>query len=72
MRFTEFFQVLPALLFAMVLVTLFSPTHLTVILAIGIVSWTATARLTRAEFMKAARPGVRACRARHRARAMRG
>jgi peptide/nickel transport system permease protein len=25
MRFTEFFQVLPALLFAMVLVTLFSP-----------------------------------------------
>lgn len=52
MRFTEFFQVLPALLFAMVLVTLFSPTNLTVILAIGIVSWTATARLTRAEFMK--------------------
>ena len=27
MRITEFFQVLPALLFAMVLVTLFSPTH---------------------------------------------
>jgi len=52
MRITEFFQVLPALLFAMVVVTLFSPSLLTVTLAIGIVSWTGTARLTRAEFMK--------------------
>lgn len=52
MRFTEFFQVLPALLFAMVLVTLFSPTLLTITLAIGVVSWTGTARLARAEFMK--------------------
>lgn len=52
MRITEFFQVLPALLFAMVLVTLFSPTLFTITLAIGIVSWTGTARLTRAEFMK--------------------
>jgi len=51
-RFTEFFQVLPALLFAMVLVTLFSPTLLTITLAIGVVSWTGTARLARAEFMK--------------------
>ncbi|HEY8709109.1 MAG TPA: ABC transporter permease [Burkholderiaceae bacterium] len=52
MRVTEFFQVLPALLFAMVVVTLFGPTLVTVTLAIGIVSWTGTARLTRAEFMK--------------------
>ena len=52
MRVTEFFQVLPALLFAMVLVTLFSPSLATVTIAIGIVSWTGTARLTRAEFMK--------------------
>ncbi|MEI8324952.1 MAG: ABC transporter permease [Betaproteobacteria bacterium] len=52
MRLTEFFQVLPALLFAMVVVTLFSPSLVTVTLAIGIVSWTGTARLTRAEFMK--------------------
>ena len=52
MRITEFFQVLPALLFAMVVVTLFSPSLVTVTLAIGIVSWTGTARLTRAEFMK--------------------
>jgi len=52
MRVTEFFQVLPALLFAMVVVTLFSPTIWTVTLAIGLVSWTGTARLTRAEFLK--------------------
>ena len=52
MRVTEFFQVLPALLFAMVVVTLFSPTLLTITLAIGVVTWTGTARLTRAEFMK--------------------
>jgi peptide/nickel transport system permease protein len=52
MRFTEFFQVLPALLFAMVLVTLFSPSLVTIAFAIGVVSWPATARLTRAEFLK--------------------
>ena len=52
MRITEFFQVLPALLFAMVVVTLFSPSLVTVTLAIGVVSWTGTARLTRAEFLK--------------------
>lgn len=52
MRVTEFFQVLPALLFAMVVVTLFSPSLLTVTLSIGLVSWPGTARLARAEFMK--------------------
>lgn len=52
MRVTEFFQVLPALLFSMVLVTLFSPTLTTIALSIGAVSWAATARLTRAEFLK--------------------
>ncbi len=52
MRVTEFFQVLPALLFAMVIVTLFSPSLITVTLAIGVVSWTGTARLARAEFMR--------------------
>lgn len=52
MRLTEFFQVLPALLFAMVLVTLFSPSLTTIAFAIGIVSWPGTARLTRAEFLK--------------------
>jgi peptide/nickel transport system permease protein len=52
MRITEFFQVLPTLLFAMVLVTLFSPTLTTIALSIGVVSWPQTARLTRAEFLK--------------------
>lgn len=52
MRVTDFFQVLPALLFAMVVVTLFSPSLVTVTLAIGSVSWPATARLTRAEFLR--------------------
>lgn len=52
MRATEFFQVLPTLLFAMVVTTLFSPTLATVTVAIGIVSWPNTARLTRGEFLK--------------------
>ena len=52
MRITEFFQVLPALLFAMVIVTLFAPTITTIAIAIGIVSWTSVARLTRAEFLR--------------------
>lgn len=52
MRITEFFQVLPPLLLSMVLVALFSPSLETVIIAIGVVSWTGVARLARAEFMK--------------------
>ena len=52
MRITEFFQVLPPLLLAMVLVMLFSPTLSTIAVAIGVVSWTSAARLTRAEFLR--------------------
>jgi peptide/nickel transport system permease protein len=52
MRLTEFFQVLPPLLFAMTLVTLFSPSIPIIAISIGLVSWPATARLTRAEFLK--------------------
>lgn len=52
MRITEFFQVLPALLFAMVVVALFQPSLTSVTLAIGVVSWTSTARLARAEFLR--------------------
>ncbi len=52
MRITEFFQVLPALLFAMVVVALFTPTLVTVTIAIGIVIWPGTARLTRGEFVR--------------------
>jgi peptide/nickel transport system permease protein len=52
MRVTEFFQVLPALLFAMVVITLFSPSTVTIAIAIGVVLWPQTARLTRAEFLR--------------------
>jgi peptide/nickel transport system permease protein len=51
MRVTEFFQVLPPLLLAMVLVTLFSPSLLTISVSIGVVSWPGIARLTRGEFL---------------------
>lgn len=52
MRITEFFQVLPALLFTMVIVAVFSPSTMTTSIAIGLVLWPQTARLTRAEFLK--------------------
>lgn len=52
MRITEFFQVLPALLFALVIIAVFSPSTITTAIAIGLVLWPQTARLTRAEFLK--------------------
>lgn len=52
MKLTEFFQVLPALLFAMVIVTLFGVGLWTIALAIGVVSWTSVGRLTRAEVLR--------------------
>ena len=52
MRVTEFFQVLPALLFAMALVSLFGPSVVTISIAIGVVGWPPVARLTRAEFLR--------------------
>ena len=52
MRFTEFFQVLPTLLFSMVIVALFGASLWTVTFAIGVVSWPAVARVTRAEFLR--------------------
>ena len=52
MRVTEFFQVLPALLFAMAVVSLFGPSLVTISVAIGVVGWPPVARLTRAEFLR--------------------
>ncbi len=52
MRFTEFFQVLPTLLFSMVIVALFGASLEVVTIAIGVVSWTAVARITRTEFLR--------------------
>lgn len=51
MRVTEFFQVLPPLLLAMVLIVVFSPTALTIIGAIGLTNWPPVARVARAEMM---------------------
>jgi len=51
MRITEFFQTLPSLIFAMVLVTLFNPSLGNIIVAIGVSSWPGIARILRAEFM---------------------
>lgn len=51
MRITEAFQTLPNFLLLLVLVAVFGSTITTVTIAIGIVSWPASARLTRAEFL---------------------
>lgn len=51
MRVTEAFQTLPNFLLLLVLVAVFGSTLTTVTVAIGIVSWPASARLTRAEFL---------------------
>ena len=52
MRLTEFFQVLPPLPFAMVVLSLFGPSLPAVAIAIGIASWPPLARLARAEVMR--------------------
>ncbi|MEZ5659176.1 MAG: ABC transporter permease [Burkholderiaceae bacterium] len=52
MRTTEFFQVLPPLVFSMVIVAVFSSDMTVVVLAIAVTTWTTEARLTRAEFLK--------------------
>jgi peptide/nickel transport system permease protein len=51
MRLTEFFQVIPSFILAMVVVALFQPSLWTIIIAISISTWTGTARILRAEFM---------------------
>ena len=52
MKITEFFQVLPGLLFALVMVALFGASTITIVLAIGIISWPPVARQTRSEFLR--------------------
>jgi peptide/nickel transport system permease protein len=51
MRVTEAFQTLPNFLLLLVLVAVFGSDITTVTVAIGLVSWPAPARLTRAEFL---------------------
>lgn len=63
MRIAEMFQILPNFLLLLVLVAVFGSEISTVTLAIGIVSWPATARLTRAEFLTLRhREFIEACR----------
>ncbi|WP_421988992.1 ABC transporter permease [Roseococcus sp.] len=63
MRVTEAFQTLPNFLLLLVLVSVFGSELTTVVVAIGLVSWPAPARLTRAEFLSLrSREFVEACR----------
>jgi len=52
MRFTEIFQVMPSLLFALVVIFLLGPGTRNETLAIGLTLWPGAARLTRAEFLR--------------------
>lgn len=63
MRITEAFQTVPSFLLLLVLVAVFGSNLTTVTLAIGLVSWPAPARLTRAEFLSIrSREFVQGCR----------
>ena len=49
MRFTDVMLTLPALLLAMALVAVLSPSLLNILIVVGLVSWTQVARVVRAE-----------------------
>ncbi len=51
MRATEIFLTIPALIFAIVLVAFFGNTISNIIIIIGLLGWTSTARQTRAQFL---------------------
>lgn len=51
MRVAEFFQVMPSLVLAVLLVAVLEPSTATVILAIAVVAWPGVARLVRSEFL---------------------
>jgi peptide/nickel transport system permease protein len=51
MRVTEFFQTIPGFVLLIVLVALFTPSVVSIIVAIGLVSWTPVARIVRGEFL---------------------
>lgn len=64
MRFTELFQTIPNLIFVLTIVSILGQKIEYVTVAVGIVTWTPIARLTRAEFMSLRdREFVQACRA---------
>ncbi|MGX9391423.1 ABC transporter permease [Nitrobacteraceae bacterium UC4446_H13] len=51
MRVTEAFQTIPSFILLLTLVAIFGSSIQNIVIAIGIVSWTAPARMVRAEFM---------------------
>jgi len=64
MRAAELFQTIPNLIFVLTIVVILGSTLSNIVIAIGIVSWTSIARLTRAEFLTLRdREFVQACRA---------
>ncbi|HMK80255.1 MAG TPA: ABC transporter permease [Xanthobacteraceae bacterium] len=63
MRFTELFQTIPNLIFVLTIVLILGQKIAYITLAVGIVTWTPIARLTRAEFLTLRdREFVQACR----------
>lgn len=64
MRTTEFFLTIPSFILAVVLVAIFSPSVVSITIAIAVVSWPSVARLVRGEFIaQREREYVQACRA---------
>jgi len=62
MRVTEFFQTIPAFIFALLIVAILSPSVSSEIVAIAVVSWPSIARLVRGEFVSlGGREFVQAC-----------
>ena len=51
MRIAEFFQIIPQLVLAVILVAILEPSLGSIVLAISLVAWPAVARLVRAEFL---------------------
>jgi peptide/nickel transport system permease protein len=64
MRSTEYFLTIPLFAFALIIVAIFTPSMITIITAITVVSWPSIARLIRGEFASHRdREYVQACRA---------
>lgn len=64
MRAAELFQTIPNLIFVLTIVVILGSTLENIVIAIGVVSWTSIARMTRAEFLSLRdREFVQACRA---------
>jgi len=51
MRFTEFFQTVPGFVLAVVIVAIFTPSLLSIVSAIAVVSWPPVTRVVRAEVL---------------------